>query len=810
MDAREDRHALRRILVTLLVLTLVLSVCFPAFQARAEDTSDGEVLTEATEFESVATEAAATVESTSDTEAEPDDITNPVETPPETDPGTYDQNQNPQQEADPLQTGDPTEPTETEASEDTVPTEEEVSSEIDDEETMNAVDAAEFSLYAMGNELDPNSYRGTSKVYWDTMNNSENGSYGGTKDARIASVRLNNTDVVWGNSNATSWSGGTALSTYFPGATASGSTDTMRNASLVITPAAGYYVTKIVIACVDPQAHSPYSCHTWAAGNAFVANFSVGTSGAAAVTVSSLDFSHRSRSANYFILIKLAPVPTPLYVEYDSGTVGGMLSGNAQSVFAQRDAWTSGSGSNNYGTGGVQSEYTQYQYAYAGESSQAAGWKHYANTVTPDAKREAAQLGYYFTGWKVEYYTHCTAQEQSNPAPGENRYVYSFSGSYGTGSAGEGTEVPLTTNCRIIAQWAPVTLTIVKETEGITGSHTFGLTLYREGEQVGEEHMLTVSGSAAASTAVSPVVPGTYTIQETSGGGNLTVDGTTLYHTLRYEPQQLTITTDSILQGTTHYELKAINTYTQAKPMLKFTKVWKNSDGTALSGDSSLLPDTVSFTITGRNGYSGSVTLRKADGWSAVMEVPEGEEIAGLTVTENSIPGFRQVEEIAVSEQADEENQLVYTVYTATNQLCVASITVQKTVTGNMGDRTKPFSFQATVDGDPFGEPFTLTNGEKTTIENVPIGSVVVITETGNAGYEFSAEVTNTDAETVSGSTVTFSVSPEGNCVTITNRKEALIDTGVPVDFIPQLLLLIVGAIGLAAGIAGKRRDWQG
>ena len=817
MYAREERHAFRRVLVVLLTLALLLSVCFPALQARADDTDSSTGETEATAGETAE-------DPTTGPAGGEETVCEPPDTPQTTDGSDADTYDDGKQPGSPMPDGENTAPSETASVSDDVPTEEsgDVSSEESDESQTGQMPAEElpadetlteeiaaFSMERPShgrNELDPGSYVSTSVVYWDSMNSSESGSYSGANDARIAGIQLNGKSVSWGNSNARRWSGGAALSSYFPNASASSSTATMQSATLSITPAAGYYVTKIVIACVDPGSRSPYGCNTWEAGNAFVANFSVGTTGTASVTVSSLDFSHQSRSGNYFILVKLAPIPTPLYVEYDSGTVGKQLGGNAGSVFSQRDAWTRESTGNSFGIGGIQSEYTQYLYGYSGEPSQAGAWKHFANTVTAEAKREAAQIGYFFSGWRVEYYTTCTAQQRSNPGEGENNYTYSFSGSYGTGSAGEGEAVPLTTNCRIIAQWSPVTLTIVKETEGITGSHAFGLTLYRDGETVDAEHTLTVSGTGTASAVVSPVIPGAYSIAETNGGGNLAVGDVTLYHSVRYEPQQVSISVDDILLGTTHYELRAINTYSQAKPMLKFVKAWQNYDGTALEGDSSLLPDTVTYTVTGSGGYSGAVTLRKENGWTAVMEVPAEEAISGLTVTENTVTGFRQVGEMTVTTQPDDENQLVYTVYSATNRLCTASVTVKKTVTGNMGDRTKPFTFHMTVDGEPYVADFTLASGEEMVIEHVPIGSAVVITESGNDGYEFSAEVTNIGGESVNGSTVSFTVSPEGNCVTVTNRKEALIDTGVTVDFAPYILLLAAGLTG--AAVVCRRRHW--
>lgn len=80
------------------------------------------------------------------------------------------------------------------------------------------------------------------------------------------------------------------------------------------------------------------------------------------------------------------------------------------------------------------------------------------------------------------------------------------------------------------------------------------------------------------------------------------------------------------------------------------------------------------------------------------------------------------------------------------------SLTVTKTVTGNMGDKSKEFTFtvtlsDSTVNGE-YGDmkfvsgvaEFTLKHGESKTAEGLPAGITYKVTETGNEGYDVSCK----------------------------------------------------------------------
>lgn len=138
------------------------------------------------------------------------------------------------------------------------------------------------------------------------------------------------------------------------------------------------------------------------------------------------------------------------------------------------------------------------------------------------------------------------------------------------------------------------------------------------------------------------------------------------------------------------------------------------------------------------------------------------------------------------------------------------TITLEKNVTGNMGDWSKEFTFEVYVDGVSMGTYQLSHKSDPVTITDVPIDATVKIVESGNAGYVVSATVDGTDTTvTADGETdyITFEASnADGHAVVFTNDKEVTIDTGVTTDSIPYVLLLTMAVIGAGALLLNKRR----
>ena len=208
-----------------------------------------------------------------------------------------------------------------------------------------------------GGYLDQRIWKGDKKVVWDTFTVSGT-TKPGNNGAGVTAVTLNGTAVTWQDSNKTGAANGTALSSYYTSA----SNRNEQSVELAITAAEGYYASRIVVACIDPGAASPYSCNTWSANRAYDVPFSLADSVKQndgtfklSIPLNSKNFCHSSNGSNhgYYILIQVAPIPKPVYVEYDYGNVLTLCGDNAKLAEAlNNSAWWTAEGSGNvYGIG---------------------------------------------------------------------------------------------------------------------------------------------------------------------------------------------------------------------------------------------------------------------------------------------------------------------------------------------------------------------------------------------------------------------------------------------------------------------------
>lgn len=302
-----------------------------------------------------------------------------------------------------------------------------------------------------GSYLNQENWDGSIKVVYDTFEVS-NGRNASKNGAGVTAVTLNGTAVTHQDSNKTGAASGTALSSYYTSA----SSQTEQSVELAITAAKGYYVSRIVVACIDPQGWSPYSCQTWSAGNAYDVPFSLARSVKQndgtfklSIPLNSKNFCHSSNGSNhgYYILIQVAPIPQPVYVEYDYGNVLTLCENNAKLAQALNDStwWTTEGSGNVYGIGaGKFVANTKFEYNYSAVSD-IQNWKHTTNSVTTYMKSVVAEeWDVTFKGWEVTYYAKCT----------RNGDELTFSEQVGTSSnIGEGENLNVYTHAKLVAKW---------------------------------------------------------------------------------------------------------------------------------------------------------------------------------------------------------------------------------------------------------------------------------------------------------------------------------------------------------------------
>lgn len=378
-----------------------------------------------------------------------------------------------------------------------------------------------------GSYLNQENWDGSIKVVYDTfeVSNGQNVSKNG---AGVTAVTLNGTAVTWQNSNTTGAANGTALSSYYTSA----SSQTEQSVELAITAAEGYYVSRIVVACIDPHGWSPYSCQTWSAGNAYDVPFSLAQSVKQndgtfklSIPLNSKNFCHSSNGSNhgYYILIQVAPIPQPVYVEYDYGNVLTLCGDNDKLAQALKDSkwWTTEGSGNAYGTGaGNFVSNTKFAYNYS-EISDIQNWKHTTNSVTTEVKAAVANWKVNFLGWEVTYYAKCTRSGNE----------LTFSEQVGASSnIGEGQNLNVYTHAKLVAKWkedttptpdpepGKATLVIRKEISGLEGSDTVPADYFIKVEIDGVERKINLSDMITNDYSVEVEANKPHTVVEIASG----------------------------------------------------------------------------------------------------------------------------------------------------------------------------------------------------------------------------------------------------------------------------------------------------
>lgn len=317
------------------------------------------------------------------------------------------------------------------------------------------------------------------------------------------------------------------------------------------------------------------------------------------------------------------------------------------------------------------------------------------------------------------------------------------------------------------------------------------------------------------------------------------------------DPHSTSITINKQVNGVTADDV-ATQTYT-------FTVTKKNADNTGPDanyagtvqvkvGDTQTEQQFSGGVLTvSRQGVGEIQVLNLEDGVYEVTETGHGAE----SVTSNGVPTFWQRVEYQVAGETqnvvtindDAPETAVYTV-TATNYYQAnRTLTVTKTVTGNMGDTTLPFGFTFTLTkgSDTYTQPVTatlsggdLTEGQEQTLTysndaqsysfqlkhsqqiaiDVPYGYQVTLTETAVPGYMTTANFSQ-GTGTVNGNTATVTMTDVAK-VDYTNNCAEVTPTGVqPPSEGFSVMLGVAGASAvLIFGCSflvwrRRRRDWM-
>ena len=161
---------------------------------------------------------------------------------------------------------------------------------------------------------------------------------------------------------------------------------------------------------------------------------------------------------------------------------------------------------------------------------------------------------------------------------------------------------------------------------------------------------------------------------------------------------------------------------------------------------------------------------------------------------------------------------------TFTNAYSAGTLTVKKTVTGNLGDKKKEFDFTVTfaapqgkdwtpaidlptgagtVEDNPMSYTFKLKHDAMATFGNLPYGVTYTVTEDGAKENEKGVLMNGDYEVTKTGDSGTIGAASQ--TAAFTNHKDGVIDTGVTTENLPYVLL--IGFVVLAgAALLIKRK----
>lgn len=688
--------------------------------------------------------------------------------------------------------------------------------------------------------LSMNHYKPDSAVYYMVVTSTPS-VY--PKQEAISSVTLDGTAVKH-HASTSGWSGGTQLSTYYPGLKTGGA-DTSK--TLSITPAEGYYVTRVVVACCGMGSESPFRCNTWAADNAYEQAFGVTNQGTVTTALPSRAFGHASDSPTYFILISVAPIPTPLYVEYDYGEIATLLGDKyTDSVFANADAWTDDSDSNVYkpsgdgSDGGVQTNDTQFKYTYSATGSDAEkaaavqSWKHTTNTITAEAKAAAAEVGYQFAGWEYTYYTNVNATQ--NGGGSYNNYTYTFANVYGSGTVGENVGLTLTTNVRLVAKWEkipaeeiqpdPAFLLVTKTFIGI--------------DEIPENFSISVGGSTYTAAQA--------TERSTDNNGNIvlkwkiSVSSSATYKLKENGAEIVDYNLEAVPSGILNAEGADVSVEAS-----RVTIVEKEALNSCSNTEFALTSDTVLIIAAKKNvivlsaaplgATARAAIIEKIKTFSGDFKHEDGNAVyfyrisqyTGRTIsiggTEVTISADGSKATIGATSEWTKAKKCSYGYEAAQNDISITNtytpktctLEISKRVEGNIGDHSREFTFNVTLSGDGYsfngvtysidgGESasvtgntfsFSLKHGQTITVSGLPVGATFTVEEV-ESGYD-------TTVDGVAGTSKKLLLAETNPGIEFVNTKNITIETGVLLDSLPYMLILAV-VIGVGVIVFIRKR----
>lgn len=193
-----------------------------------------------------------------------------------------------------------------------------------------------------------------------------------------------------------------------------------------------------------------------------------------------------------------------------------------------------------------------------------------------------------------------------------------------------------------------------------------------------------------------------------------------------------------------------------------------------------------------------------------------GSSVLGMTVTEDKISYLNPNKWSYVYVGTYSRGSESVTSGIITNELAATDVVISKEVGGNMGILDMEFEFTATLSTGVFAEgqgytlsddgktaTFSLMHGEQITLNGVPLGAELTVTES-NGVYV----VTVTAGQDTYQNGAAIEVTPELN-INFYNYYDVPVDTGVAMDSIPYVMILFVAASAIFFVMMRKRISFE-
>ncbi len=217
-------------------------------------------------------------------------------------------------------------------------------------------------------------------------------------------------------------------------------------------------------------------------------------------------------------------------------------------------------------------------------------------------------------------------------------------------------------------------------------------------------------------------------------------------------------------------------------------------------------------------------SLTETDGKTAGVTYDTATKYLYVAVVNGDTAGTYKVSSYAVrTDQVEDVSKTDTKIDKIINTYKAGSLSVSKTVTGNLGDKSKYFTVDVTFTapaGTTVKSDISVTGGSKSyadtigsndwedgtatkeiqvkdgdtvTFKNIPAGVTYKVVETTADGYK----TTYTDEK---GTIATAQIDAK-----IVNDKSATVDTGINLDSLPYIMMLAIAGVGLVVFAAKKR-----